>query len=122
MAASLRSSITELGGVLVTAHTLDADGEANVTGNSSGSIYLIDIDNTNNTVAVYLKMVDHASNVGPGQVPSLVLRGTPGVVTSYVFESGLAYSAGVSISCTPDSNVAGNTDPTNSVTVSLVAS
>ena len=70
MAASLRSSITELGGVLVTAHTLDADGEANVTGNSSGSIYLIDIDNTNNTVAVYLKMVDHASNVGPGQVPS----------------------------------------------------
>lgn len=122
MAASLRTAITELGGVLATGHTLDSDGLPNVTGNTSGSIYVIDIDNTNNTVAVYLKITDHASNVGAGQTADMMFRGTPGKVTSYVFEAGMSYAAGVSIWCTTDAAVASDADPGSSVIVSILAS
>mgnify|MGYP003629258372 CR=1 FL=1 len=122
MAASLRTAITELGGVLATAHTLDSDGLPNVTGNSSGSIYVIDIDNTNNTVAVYLKIIDHAVNVGAGQIADMMFRGTPGKVTSYVFDAGIPYAAGVSIWCTTYAAVASDADPGSSVTVSILAS
>lgn len=122
MAASIRTAINEIGGVLATAHTLDSDGLANVTGNSAGSIYVIDIDNTNNTVAVYLKITDHASNVGAGQTADMMFRGTPGKVTSYVFEAGMPYAAGVSVWCTTAAAVASEADPSSSVTVSILAS
>lgn len=122
MAVSTRAAVTELGGVLVTAYSVDSDGAANVTGNSSGSIYLIDIDNRENDSAVYLKIKDHASSVGAGQTADMMFRGSPGVVTSYVFEAGVAYAAGVSIWCAMLAVVANATNPTNPVTVSIVAS
>ena len=122
MAVSTRTAVTELGGILVTAYSLDSDGDANATGNSSGTIYMIDIDNRRNTSPVYLKIKDHASDVGAGQTADMMFRGSPGVVTSYVFESGMAYAAGVSIWCSMSAVVASDTDPTNPVTVSIVAS
>lgn len=122
MATSTRTVITELGGILATAHQLDSDGAANVTGGSSGMIYLLDIDNRKNTSAVYAKIKDHASTVGSGETADMMFKGSPGVVTSYVFEAGVAYAAGVSIWCTTSPVVANDTSPTNPVTVSIVAS
>jgi hypothetical protein len=122
MAVALLESVTELGGILVSAVNLDATGTANVTGNSSGTIYLIDIDNTANDDDVYFKVKDHGSNVGAGQTPDWVLKGKARMVTSYVFNTGIAYGAGVSIWCTTSAVVADATDPTNSVRVDIVAS
>ena len=122
MSFSKRASVTELGGILVSADNLDSTGYTNVTSESSGSIFVIDIDNTNNTSDVYLKVKDHASNVGPGQTPEWMFKGKAGVVTSYVFNTGITYAAGVSIWCTSLATVADNTDPVNSVRVDMVAS
>jgi|TARA_A100000172_G_scaffold7591_1_gene4221 hypothetical protein len=122
MGVSTRASVTEIGGILVSADNLDSDGAANVTGESSGSIYVIDIDNTKNTADVYLKVKDHATSVGSGQTPDWMFKGKAGVVSSYVFNTGIAYSAGVSIWCTPTAVVADTTDPTLSVRVDMVAS
>ena len=122
MSISTRASVTELGGVLVSSSGIDSTGYTDVTNGNSGSIYVIDIDNTNNTADVYLKVIDHASNVGPGQTPDWMFKGKAGVVTSYVFNTGIAYSAGVNIWCTSLATVADNTDPVNSVRVDMVAS
>ena len=122
MSFSTRASVTEVGGILVSADTLGNTGSANVTGESSGSIFVIDIDNTNNTADVYLKVKDHASNVGPRQTPEWMFKGKAGGVPSYVFTTGSTYAAGVSIWCTSLATVADNTDPANSVRVDMVAS
>ena len=122
MGVSTRASVTELGGVLVTADNLDSGGILNVTGNTSGSIFVIDIDNTKNTVDVYLKIIDHASNVGPNQTPDFVFKGKAGIVSSYVFDTGISYSAAVSIWCTQSVVVSDSTNPPNSVRVDMVAS
>jgi hypothetical protein len=122
MAVTKRDAITELGGILVTDYDADQDEEANVTGNTSGVIYLIDIDNTANTTAVYVKINDHASTGGPGTTPIWTFMGESGKRTSYVFEAGLVYSAGVTVWCTTGASVADNTDPAQPVILRLVAS
>tara|TARA_R110001583_G_scaffold75314_1_gene207455 strand:+ start:2581 stop:2949 length:369 start_codon:yes stop_codon:yes gene_type:complete len=122
MAVALRESVTELGGVLVSATNVVSSGNQNVTGNSSGTMYLIDIDNTNNTTDVYLKIKDHATSVGNGQTPDWMFKGKAGIVTSYVFNTGMAYAAGVSIWCTLLATVNDNTNPASSVRVDIVAS
>lgn len=122
MAVAIRESVTELGGVLVSATDVSNTGNANVTGNTSGLIYLVDIDNTNNTTDVYLKIKDHGSSVGSGQTPDWMLKGKSGVITSYVFTSGVPYSAGVSIWCTLSATVNDTNSPASSVRVDIVAS
>jgi|8_EtaG_2_1085327.scaffolds.fasta_scaffold133358_2 hypothetical protein len=122
MGATTRTSITEIGGILISASGIDGTGYANVTANSSGTIYMLDIDNTKNTTDVYFKIKDHGSNVGAGQTPDWMFKGKAGVVTSYVFNTGLAYAAGVSIWCTQMATVANNTAPTNAVRIDMIAS
>lgn len=122
MGATTRTSITELGGILISASGIDGTGYANVTANSSGTIYMLDIDNTKNTTDVYLKIKDHGSDVGVNQTPDWMFKGKAGIVTSYVFNTGLAYAAGVSIWCTQLAPVANNTAPTNAVRIDMVAS
>ena len=122
MAFTTRSAITELGGILVTDYDADQTEEDNVTGNTSGVIYLVDIDNTANTTAVYVKINDHASAGGPGTTPIWTFMGEAGKRTSYVFEGGLTYSAGVTVWCTTGAAVADATDPASPVILSLIAS
>lgn len=122
MACTTRTAITELGGILVTDYDADQNEEANVTGNTSGVIYLLDIDNTANTVAVYVKINDHATTGGPGTTPIWTFMGEAGKRTSYVFEAGLVYSAGVTVWCTTGAAVGDANDPASPVILNLVAS
>ena len=70
MAVTKTTTITSLAGTLVIDFQANATSEDNVTGNSSGAFYLIDIDNTANaSTFAYVKIRDassatpnHASN------------------------------------------------------------
>ena len=62
MATTTISTFTALGGKLVTDDDLDgANPSNNATGATSGRIYVVQIDNTGNTVASYLKIIDASS-------------------------------------------------------------
>ena len=122
MGISTKSSVSELGGILISAQPIDSTGHANASATTNGLIYLIDIDNTKNDVDVYLKVVDSGSAVGGNNTPDWMFKGKAGVVSSYVFNTGLAYSAGIGIWCSTSSTVGTNVDPTNSVRVDMVVS
>ena len=87
------TTITALGGILVTDFDADADSENNVTDNTSGTLYLVEVDNT-----------------------------AAASTATYAIPLGAAYSAGLSMWCTTN-NAAQNVDPpSNKVIVRIVAS
>jgi len=100
----------------------DSDGD-NVTSATSGSVYMMQIDNTLNSSAVYLKIVD-ASSASPGStVPHFVLYAPASQTATYALPPGHEYSSGVSIWCTTTlSNSSGQTDPPYTVEVRIMAS
>jgi|2_EtaG_2_1085320.scaffolds.fasta_scaffold20222_4 hypothetical protein len=132
MASTTTSTISGLGGKLVVELAISgADGEVNhnVTSASSGSIYLIQLDNPNND-SFYLKIRDAG---GTSTTPSTATAngaGTPHLMLycpanqkiSYSIPGGFAYSAGVSFWGTTSATVGTVTSPTNSVIVKLVCS
>ena len=127
--AVLTSAFTVIGGKLIV--DLDCDGgEAtdNVTGATSGSIYIVEINNEANSTAVYLKIRDHAEAVvgtstanGAG-TPHLMFYAPAYTKISYLNIDGHAYAAGVSMWCTTAVAAGTTTNPSNDVIVKLVAS
>jgi len=99
----------------------DADGD-NVTAATSGSIYMIQVDNRGNSTAVYLKIAD-ASSATPGStVPDMVFYAPASRSATYTLPVGHAYTAGVSIWCTTTlSNTSSQSDPEAEVEVRIMA-
>ena len=126
MATQKTDAITSLAGKLIVDRNLKRTCVDNVTDESSGTIYLIDIDNTLNTSTyAYVRIRDassgdsaHATN----GIPTWQFVALPGRKASYTFPDGQAYSAGVSWWCTTNPTHQNQTDPTSAVTVKLVTS
>ncbi len=123
MAVTKTTTITDLGGKLIIDFDADATYENNVTGETSGVLYLVDLDNTaNSDTSAYLRIIDRASADASNDVPTWMFAAAPGSKASYVFPEGQAYSAGLSVWCTSNNAKDNNTAPANSVIVRLVAS
>lgn len=123
MPVTKTTTATALGGTLVVDLDADSTIENNVTGNSSGSIYLVDVDNTaNTTAAVYLRVVDAASAANVGVDHTWLFYIPAGQRMSYVMAAGAAYTAGVTMWCTSDPASGNGTDPSSAVVVRIVAS
>ena len=99
----------------------DSDGD-NVTAATSGSIYMVQIDNSKNSSAVYLKIADASSAVPGTTTPNFVFFAPASKIATYNLPSGHDYSAGVSIWCTAGAAKTDTTNPTKSVTVRIMAS
>jgi len=129
MATTTISTFTALGGKLVTDDDVGGSNASdNVTGATSGRIYVVQIDNTGNTTSSYLKIRDEASATpststanGAG-TPHLMFVAPAGKTISYVIPDGHAFTAGVSMWCTTTAVVGNQTDPTSNVTVTLICS
>jgi hypothetical protein len=126
MSVTKTTTITALGGILVVDLDANASAEENVTGNSSGTLYSVDIDNTQNTSdAVYLRIRDAATadpaNASNG-LHNWLLPCLAGQSMSYLMPSGTAYASGLSVWCTTDPALTNTDSPTNAVIVRLVAS
>ena len=126
MAITKTTTITALAGNLIFDPVANATSEDNMTGNTSGTFYLIDIDNTANaSTFAYVKIRDHASatpsHVSTG-VPTWQFVAPPATKTSYVFPDGQDYSAGLSMWCTTDPAHQNTTPPSASVIVKIVSS
>ena len=124
MAVTKTSAITELGGILIVDFDADNSVEAHVTGNTSGSLYLVEIDNTANaTDTAYLRIKDAQSAGAAGTlVPTWMFKAPPGAKASYAMSEGQAYSTGVTLWCTSSNAAEDTTAPTSAVIVKLIAS
>lgn len=128
MAKTTISAFTALAGKLVSDDSVGAAPVDNATGATSGRIYMVDIDNTLNSAAVYLKIIDAASATvstttanGAG-TPHLMLYVPKGKSITYAIPDGHAYSAGVSYWCVTSSAVGNESGPQSTVTVRLLCS
>jgi len=124
MAVIKTTTISALGGTLIVDFDADTSVEPHVTGNTSGTLYLVEIDNTANaTTSAYLRIKDAQSAGSAGTlVPKWLFVAAPGSKSSYVLPEGQAYGTGLTLWCS-SSNVAENTTaPANAVVVRLIAS
>ena len=98
--------------IVDTAATKDAVN--NTTG--AGNLYMVEIDNTGYSTAVYFKMAAAVSATGGTTAPDLVLLCAASSKISYVFPSGIAFANGFCHWCTTgaaqDSVAAPATPPT----------
>ena len=120
------TTITAIGGILVTDFDADADSEDNVTDNTSGTLYLVEVDNTANaTTAAYLRIRDAASadpSHAANGVPTWVFYAAAASTATYAIPLGAAYSAGLSMWCTTNNAAQNTSAPSNKVIVRIVAS
>ena len=126
MAVTKTSTITALAGNLVVDFSADATSENNVTASTSGTFYLVEIDNTaNSSTFAYLKIRDAATatpNHATNGRPTWQFVSPPAVKTSYAFPEGQDYSAGLSVWCTTNPAHQDTTSPGNAVIVKIVSS
>ena len=126
MAVTKTSTITALAGNLVVDFSANASSENIVTGNTSGTIFLIEIDNTANaTTHAYVKIRD-ASSATPADaaagIPTWQFAAPPATKFTYTFPDGQEYSAGLSMWCTTSPAHQNVSAPQSAVIVKLISS
>lgn len=101
----------------------DADGTAEQAAISgAATIYQIRIDNTLNTVAVYLKIADSLTASAGTTEPHHIYQCPASAKISFIINSGLGLASGLSFWGTTDSGSNGSTSPANNVEVRFLAS
>ena len=122
MAVTKTTTATALAGILVLDLDADATIEANVTGNSSGSLYMVEIDNTANaSTAAYFRIRDAASAATTDD-HTWMFYAPAGQKVTYALNEGEIYSAGLSVWCTSNPAYQDGTAPSSSVVTRIVAS
>ena len=124
MASTTTSEITALGGKLITDFEANSTRSNNVTGSGSGSLYLVEVDNTANaSTFAYLRIKDAANAPQAADlVPTWMFVAPPATKTCYAFPDGQEYSTGLTCWCTSSPAKQNTTDPANAVIVRIVAS
>ena len=126
MAVYKHTNPTAIAGTLVfdpaSDATDDSDGD-NVTAASSGSVYLVQIDNSKNkSTAAYVKIIDASSATPGSSTPAFVFYAPAKKVVTYQLPAGHAYSAGVSFWCSTGAGRTNTTNPVSAVKVRILAS
>ena len=110
---------TVLGAILVDTVYVDTDAAGTVVyaTASSATLYHIDIDNSLNTAASYLKIYDSADATAGTTSPQYVLKAPGSTRISYSIPEGQPLGTALGYCCTNAGGAAGSTGPTNDVTV-----
>lgn len=101
----------------------DADGTAenNMTG-TTGSIYMIDVDNSANGAASYLKLYDAAAPTIGTTAPDWIFKIAASTRSVIGCPGGLAFGTAISMACVTAGGTAGTTNPTSNVIARLMTS
>ena len=130
MAVTTISTFTAVAGKLVTDDAIGSTGVDNVTGATSGKIFMVECDNTLNKTDVYLKIIDAANITNSVGTTTANGAGTPHLMfyvpkaksITYVIPEGHSYTAGVSVWCVTSSAVGNSSGPSSSVKINLLCS
>jgi len=105
---------------------LFVDTQANGTAEDAVSagaatIYIVDIDNSNNSSAVYAKLFDHASPTEGTTEPDFILKAPKQTRQVVTISEGSYFSTNLSFMCVTGRETASTTAPPNNVTIRLMA-
>jgi len=121
MAISLTNISTPLAGRLVLDTDCDTTVEADVTG-TTGSIYMVEIDNTANSHITYVKIKDAATATAGTNDPDWVLMVPASTKETYVIKEGMAFGTALTFWATQEATHSGAaTAPGSSVIVEILA-
>ena len=122
MSILAQTTPTALADKLVTVLTVNTIAKNNVTGSTSGIIYMIEVDNGNNELDdLYLKIADASSaTVGTTQ-PKMCFRIPKQTKVVFAISNGFAYSAGISMWATKNPAYTDSTVPDSGLDVQLLA-
>lgn len=93
----------------------------NTTG-ASGTLYLVEIDNTSYGTAVYFKIADASSATAGTTAATMVFFCPASVKRSFVFPEGVAFGTGFSHWCTTGAAESNTSAPSTTPTVRYVTS
>jgi len=93
----------------------------NTTG-ASGTLYMVEIDNTGLAAAVYFKLANATDATAGTTTADLVLKCPASVKRSYVFPEGIEFSSGFCHWCVASASEANTTAPGTPPTVRYVTS
>jgi hypothetical protein len=114
-------SLTQVGSNLFD-DTANTNG-AIVVKNTSGTLYVVDIDNTALAAIIYVKLYDLATTVTVGTtVPDWVFKVAASVRKSYVIPGGAALANGLQVATVTTGGTAGTTAVATPPTVRIVYS
>jgi hypothetical protein len=121
MASYTKTTPTSLADELVCVLNLGATSQDNVTGSTSGVLYLVEVDNTpNETIGVYLNLSEASSATAGTTVPDFRLYVSGGKKATFAWSEGHTYSNGLSVWSTTTSNYSAISGPENNVIVKML--
>jgi hypothetical protein len=121
MPLSVSTQVSPVGSKLIAQTSVGATPDNNVTG-AAGTLYMVDVDNTANTVdPAYLKVYSDAAPVVGTTPPDLVFLVGVNKRRAFVVPEGWSFTA-LSFACVTAGGTAGVTAPTSPVVVRMVAS
>ena len=120
MATTRITSPTALADELVVVSNVTSTSEDNVTGSTSGTIYFIEADNTENEYPVYLKIADAASATAGTTQSQIRLRIPKQENSTFSLLTGHAYTSGISLWVTTGPDTSDTGSPENTLTVKLL--
>ncbi len=98
MASYSKTTPTALADELICMVGVGASSQNNVTGNSSGKLYVLEVDNTRNTnLGIYFNIADASSATVGTTVPTFRLYIPAGKKSSLTWAEGHSYSSGLSV-------------------------
>ena len=119
MALSLTPQAAPLAGTLIVETAASSTLNLNVTG-TSGAWYILDINNSNATQDVYLKMYDDAAPTLGVTEPHWVIKIPAATRTTLNAPTGSAYATALSFACVTTAGLAGTTAPALPPTVRIL--
>jgi hypothetical protein len=118
MALSVSTQVSPIATKLVRQTSATATADCDVL-DTSGSVYMIDVDNAANAAASYLKLYDSASPTVGTTAPDFVWGVPAGVRRAMVVPEGIAFAVAISMACVTAGGTSGTTPPSHPVVVML---
>ena len=121
MAVTVTNQSNPLASKLVQDTSVSNSAVDNTTG-SSGTLYMVEIDNTGLAAIVYFKLADATSATAGTTAATIVLKCPASVKRSYAFPEGIAFSSGFSHWCVTAADESSTAAPGTPPTVRYVTS
>lgn len=119
MTVTVTNQSNPLGSKMVQDSSATSAAADNTTG-ASGNLYAVEIDNSLNAAAAYLKLADSTNATGGTTAADVVLVCPASSKKNFVFLAGIPFSNGFSHWCVTGAAEADTTNPLNPVVVRYV--
>ena len=97
-----------------------ATSTASVISSSSVTVFVVEINNTANSVNTYVQLFNHASPTVGTTDPHVILKAPASQKVAYQFSVGIAFGTALSVVAVTNAGTAGTSNPSSAVIVKAV--